>query len=847
MSLLVWYPLIKNFENQGTLEVENKDIETPSFNNYGKIGKCLTNGGFSWESTDVQNVFSKNKLTICFWAKTHATNEPYSYTDGGRINGNMLFGNVDGRIFSIFRWPTRNDLHFSWGYGTDRQTVEMQNSIIEGALPNDTWVHITIVYDNPNAYLYINGEYNCQITDQYDVSQRSEYIDMTIISNKNYKSMNDLRIYDECLSPLQIKEIAKGLMLHYNFEDLIVPYTNTDYDNLFSQYNNYKNSWGRPEEMASTSQVLDETFEGHRIYRITLTPTGNDGLTSITTMLRNQGVCFANSDTSYKTFYIDPDQYVAYGLLYRVVSHQHNQVSVGGTAANKFSVSQTPVTHYCDNWYRVGQIKKNTTSSRDGDSVYISIMCPSLQLNESVVVDFCQPEEYLDCISLPPRAYYNRLPETIIKDSSGYGNDASFLPIEDPADSVNNLFYNKTFTSISSSTTLGSDTKGNYFITSSYTGASGIIVSDVFTRVPDAGIYIFSIWLKPETDMELFIYSVNNDADKYDIIDCNSCYSMAKGVNKKVKLFAHKWTKIWVLRYFSGSASIADLIQTQTINTKIYYRDAFFGKVNVKNSFIIDRDKSEGQYSYHNHQSSVLVEKNQGNIGNILTNNQEFTISFWAKTNSADAVTQYLFTCGYRYGSDATIEGKTTDDDRDKFLHLTIMNNKKLNFGFCHDDLNSNYEVPKDEWHFYTYVLDNSTSPSTRRIYVDGELDSSNTTLGDIDFSNGFPFTIGAAFYPATSSGFPEFKYFYPLFGNVDDFRIYATALSSEEVKKLYEVKARMDDYNNVLTNNFIENSVRNPLISRNYYVMGNEFIESNEKVSIYSNKSITANDFIEI
>lgn len=43
--------------------------------------------------------------------------------------------------------------------------------------------------------------------------------------------------------------------------------------------------------------------------------------------------------------------------------------------------------------------------------------------------------------------------------------------------------------------------------------------------------------------------------------------------------------------------------------------------------------------------------------------------------------------------------------------------------------------------------------------------------------------------------------------GNIDDVRIYATALSANDIKELYEVKGSIDNNGNILSNSFIENN----------------------------------------
>ena len=47
-----------------------------------------------------------------------------------------------------------------------------------------------------------------------------------------YGSLNDFRIYDHCLSPKEVKEIAKGLVLHYPLNDRYIENTTNLFGNI---------------------------------------------------------------------------------------------------------------------------------------------------------------------------------------------------------------------------------------------------------------------------------------------------------------------------------------------------------------------------------------------------------------------------------------------------------------------------------------------------------------------------------------------------------------------------------------------------------------------------------------
>lgn len=221
MSLIHWWPLNGNLNDYGVKNVALINSGA-TLNNNGKIGKCYSFDGnddyLSMSSQDIFNCFKggSTPFSLALWIYNGETSGFRAiifgdYNTTGSINFNIeLNGN-----------QTNNGIRFYWAGSPDWAA---SNSIIT---PNQ-WSHLVITYDGSKISIYVNGilkdtrngtlgEKNK--TSGYFYLGRDSRTGATAFSGR----MNDVRIYDHALSLKEVKEISKGLVLHYNFEDSCNP------------------------------------------------------------------------------------------------------------------------------------------------------------------------------------------------------------------------------------------------------------------------------------------------------------------------------------------------------------------------------------------------------------------------------------------------------------------------------------------------------------------------------------------------------------------------------------------------------------------------------------------------
>lgn len=208
MSLLVWYPLQGNTKNYGTLGAALDPTESSVVYTTGILGQSKSTGSLSWTAEQTSKVFHKT-TSIAFWIKPTAAGS-------GCIVGNDDMGATTGRRkYCFYQWQTYDSLHYTW------QHDDSGSAFFGGTTPitPNQWNHVVgIQSEEGYCAIYVNGE--LRVKEYHDIKNMNfNYSWPTpIIRNTSINNMCDFRVYDHALSLKEIKELAKGLVLHYTFD-----------------------------------------------------------------------------------------------------------------------------------------------------------------------------------------------------------------------------------------------------------------------------------------------------------------------------------------------------------------------------------------------------------------------------------------------------------------------------------------------------------------------------------------------------------------------------------------------------------------------------------------------------
>lgn len=214
MSLIVHLPLNKqgDLRNKGLAKVTVTNYGA-TYSNNGKLGGCYT--GDPTQKQYLQAVYESG--TAAFFSKY-----------------------INNHSFSLAAWSNsdaQNTL-VSISYGVMLQTGLFQcNTSTAFRIGNNTadgkWHHYCGTYDVDTGIMtmYVDG---VQTATGGRGSYTSPWTTYGIGIGRNWnasnatadfymnKGINDVRIYDHCLSPKEVKELSKGLILHYPLDDAYI-------------------------------------------------------------------------------------------------------------------------------------------------------------------------------------------------------------------------------------------------------------------------------------------------------------------------------------------------------------------------------------------------------------------------------------------------------------------------------------------------------------------------------------------------------------------------------------------------------------------------------------------------
>lgn len=224
MALQVWLPLNGTLENKGINDMQFSltNGAAITINENGKIGKCYERVTSQTDGYIVSNktINLNGDLSICCWAKV--TGDVGSDTAQGLIS-NHNHSNSTGFGLNV-KYISADDYRIccSTGSGSSRTYKDYYGT----TNIKNKWHHLTLTYNNTKKefQLWVDGIIE-KTQSKTNISADSviRLFDWSISYSGNYYKpaccLNDIRIYNHCLSPLEVKEISHGLILHHKLDN----------------------------------------------------------------------------------------------------------------------------------------------------------------------------------------------------------------------------------------------------------------------------------------------------------------------------------------------------------------------------------------------------------------------------------------------------------------------------------------------------------------------------------------------------------------------------------------------------------------------------------------------------
>lgn len=799
MSLIAWYPLNGNLRNIGTDGEDLTQFEgTPTYVD-GKTGKAVSFSSDNVNQRLTRSLFLKqNNFSWCIWVKPKllTTNTFHYAVCNGRADYNL-----DG---------------WGLGFSRDMSTAKVEcGSLRYNFTPKlDIWTHITFTIDENNiATIYMNGIK----VHQSSVTTLPDFSEGTLFSLGCFKyatddiypmsgCLCDFRYYNHCLTQSEVSEIAKGLMLHYSFENPYVTETTNIPHSLMIHDNNsgeatlgsdstgnYVNKTGMT--LWSGIGIADTLVKSGRYYTWSMEVMS---IKDIEYVIDGNGAC-KNSSHGGNDIHFD---------IIRGYSHKNHKVD-GSDTLPKGKLEA----------YKWTRIYFTVKVKQDCTNPYIShTFVPYIPSGDTEVKVYYRNSQLEEKMYDSPYTSSNR-EAGLIRDNSGMRNDGTqvYQRIEIPI----------VKSGLSASTGQGSinyDSANDTYTISGFNSGDNqcfnlgkIKYNSSYHYLDSVCSYEFDITLKDLVMANGKILS-NGDADSQIqglthfkdgtsswIGSPTSTMSLSKrlGDGKVSNATFHICTEKQVtvkeavtnVDYYDFGLRL-NFIKSGTItisNLHAYYQSLDTSKLTIADKSVI------GSHSLY------LNGKNYINCGLVVPEEMdELTLSCWVYKEDWSTLNPNWSTTGITPSIIGNIDAGG--------FGLKVENgNNTVNWTTYYKDHNYGQDNLIDcsdftsGWHLFTGV----STRTKKSLYVDGNIVNSNDITWNTPIHSKDNVTnIRRNIYVGTEVNGGYFTNLENVY--IDDVRLYSTALSSEDIKALYNVKAKIDNKSNLYCNQLVETKSEN-------------------------------------
>lgn len=250
---------------------------------------------------------------------------------------------------------------------------------------------------------------------------------------------------------------------------------------------------------------------------------------------------------------------------------------------------------------------------------------------------------------------------------------------------------------------------------------------------------------------------------------------------------------------------------TSGSRSSLLYNETGLAQPSTKNNIVLSTDSGVGTYSLNCQGNTEII------MPNVCDISQGVTISFWVKcsipTDSrlifADSHSQTAF--GFFNNGQAIITCAG-------YGHACVSN------------IRTNW---KSDWN---HIIVQRNSSGNVSCYLNGvQLSLSGSQEWTHSVTD--TLSIGCRYSGGWTSYFS---------GLIDDFRFYATCLSLNDIKEIYQTKAYISDKGDIMCTEFIEGKSQAQVTSKGIFE-ANEFYEDETNASIYDTQNVSGRDLIEI